>query len=348
MSPPPPHSVGGTRTLTIMSTDLVSSTATTVALSRADFDQFRVRNDQIIPAVIASASGEIFKSLGDGYLASFESSTNAVLAGLRIQDQLRSLISTQHLDDRFTIRIGISSGDVAIDAGDRFGVPVILATRVQSIAPPGSVYMTESVALTMNRNEASQKDLGYISLKGFDEKMRVFEALPKGVHPASEDCAVLCTDIRAFTGDIDDDVPQWQQVLALYDSIVFRRGLEHKGFFRYNVGDAYWITFAAARDALDAAIAMTKDLRPILASSFIFAIHFGPVKSVRGRLYGSTVSRVPPSLLSKNRSAVSRAFYDKLIEEDPIKGSQLVIAERGEVALRGSVRAIEHLAIEIP
>ena len=208
--------------------------------------------------------------------------------------------------------------------------------------------MTESVALTMNRNEASQKDLGYISLKGFDEKMRVFEALPKGDHSGSEDCAVLCTDIRAFTGDIDDDVPQWQQVLALYDSIVFRHGLEHKGFFRYNVGDAYWITFATAWDALNAAIAMAKDLRLILGSSFIFAIHFGSVKSARGRLYGSSVSRIPPSLLSKKRPAFTRAFYDRLIEEDPIKGSQLVIAERGEVAVRDSKRAIEYLAIEIP
>src|SRR5512136_2468099 len=142
-----------TKNLAIMSTDIVGSTGTTAALKRKEYDAFRSKYEQLVKQLIENASGEIFKSLGDGYLASFESSTNAVLAGLNIQSQLKSSITTLLLDQRFATRIGISSGDVNIDQGDRFGVPVVLATRVQSIAEPFETYFTESVFLTMNRNE---------------------------------------------------------------------------------------------------------------------------------------------------------------------------------------------------
>jgi class 3 adenylate cyclase len=307
-----------TKNLAIMSTDIVGSSGTTAALNRGAYEQFRSQYDQIVAPMIQRASGDLFKALGDGYLASFESSTNAVLAGLDIQAQLKSLIETLHLDHRYSTRIGIGSGDVTIEGTDRFGVPVIHAVRVQSIAEPSSTFITESVFLTMNRNEVHCQDLGYISLKGLEDKTRVFRVEPRAQAAAAEQMAVLCTDLAEFTSGVDDGV-NVERALAAYDEVIFKEALLHNGFFRYNLGDMYLITFKTAGDALDAAAAIFRhfwDLRadsPLRPFLHQLGLDFGQVRNVRGRLYGSTLSRVAPALAhaGSTRIYASRRFMEQ-------------------------------------
>ena len=253
-----------TKNLIIMSTDIVKSTGTTAALNRKEYDQFREKYNQLLIPLIERASGQVFKSLGDGYLVSFESSTNAVLTGLHIQEQLKTLISSFHLDERFATRIGLSSGDVNIEGNDRFGLPVILATRLQSIAEPFSTYFSESVFLTMNRNEVSYDDLGYISLKGLQEKIRVFKAHPLAQSSSIDTYAVLCTDIADLTSMLEKyDVKVWEQLLGKYDEIIFKHVLNNHGFFRFNVGDLYLITFKQSTNALAAALAIHQEFQEL-------------------------------------------------------------------------------------
>src|SRR5207248_9964857 len=140
-------------------------------------------------------------------------------------------ITSLHLDERYSTRVGIGSGDVTIEGTDRFGVPVIHATRVQSIAEPSSTFITESVFLTMNRNEVVCEDLGYISLNGLEEKTRVFKVELKGKSAPSEEMAVLCTDIAMFTSSVDSG-GDLEGVLAVYDEVIFQEALRHNGFFR--------------------------------------------------------------------------------------------------------------------
>lgn len=340
-----------TKNLTIMSTDIVGSTGTTAALNRKDYDLFRTKYDQIMVPLIEKASGDIFKSLGDGYLASFESSTNAVLAGLNIQSQLNSMIKTLHLDQRFATRIGISSGDVVIEANDRFGVPVILAGRVQSIAEPLTTYITESVFLTMNRNEISYEDLGYISLKGFEDKTRVFKALPKGEDSLSEGLAVLCTDIRGGTGLAEGGY--LEQTLAAYDEVIFKQALTHNGFFRYNLGDIYLITFKKAVNALEAAVSMAqsfdelKQQQVMVSAAFQFGIDFGYIRNILGRLYGFSISRIAPALAkaSNGEIVVSAAFWQKLQEENPRSTVGIKVDSFGPLRIQGYEKSIEAFAL---
>lgn len=231
-----------TRNLAIMSTDIVGSTGTTAALNREDYDRFRARYDGILRPLVAQTSGEVFKAMGDGYLAAFHSSTDAVLAGLAIQAQLRALIEALHLDQRFATRIGISSGDVTLEPGDYFGLPVILATRVQSIAEVLTTYITESVYLTMNRNEVACAELGYVSLKGLAEKVRVFRVEARAEALPREDYAVLVTDIADFTlmAETSDHHAWAEEVLGRYDSIVFARALAGGLRLRFLCDFTWW------------------------------------------------------------------------------------------------------------
>ena len=311
-----------TKNLAIMCTDIVGSSATEAALNRSDSERFRSQYEEILRPIITRRSGELFKAMGDGYLAAFESSTNAVLAALDIQAQLKSFFSTYQLDHRFATRIGVASGDVTVTESDRFGVPVIHATRVQSIADTSSTFITESVFLTMNRNEVYCEDLGYISLKGLEDKTRVFRVESKGEYSTGEEVAVLCTDLTQFTVSVDNRL-DLDEVLAAYDEIVFREALSHNGFFRYNLGDMYLITFKSAADALDAAAAMLEswnERRDRRLHSFFqqFGLDYGPVRNIRGRLYGSTLSRIAPALAHASTTiAASDRFLRQLSLERP-------------------------------
>jgi class 3 adenylate cyclase len=338
-----------TKNLAIMSTDIVGSSGTTAALDRTDYERFRGQYDRIVAPLIRRMSGELFKALGDGYLASFESSTNAVLAGLDIQAQLKSLIATLHLDQRYSTRIGIGSGDVTIEGTDRFGMPVIQATRVQAIAEPSSTFITESVFLTMNRNEVFCEDLGYISLKGLEDRTRVFRVEPKGQSSPAEQVAVFCTDLAEFTSSVDDGA-NVEHALAAYDEVIFKQALLHNGFFRYNVGDMYLITFKTAGDALRAAAAIFRhfwdlqDDRPLRPYLPQLGLDFGQVRNIRGRLYGSTLSRVAPALahVSSTRIFASRRFLDQLQREDPSAAAPTPLWEMRELHVNGVHGPIEY------
>ena len=336
-----------TKNLAIMSTDIVGSSGTTAAFNRTDYEQFRNQYDRIVVPLIERTSGEIFKVLGDGYLASFESSTNAVLAGLDIQAQLKSLTESLLLDRRHSTRIGIGSGDVTIKGSDRFGVPVIQATRVQSIAEPSSTFITESVFLTMNRNEVSCEDLGYISLKGLEDKTRIFKVQAKGQGDPADRMAVLCTDIGSFTDSVDsgDDL---EELLAIYDEVIFAQALRRNGFLRYNLGDMYLITFRCASDALDAARSMLRRLQQARHEPFQLGLDFGSVRTIRGRLYGSSLSSVAPSLAHEGAGLirVSRRFMDEWQRENPSRPPPRPLWDNEEIVVRGTWEKMQYVMFD--
>lgn len=336
-----------TKNLAIMSTDIVGSSGTTAALNRTDYEQFRGQYDRILTPLIQRASGEMFKALGDGYLASFESSTNAVLAGLDIQAQLKSLIATLHLDQRYSTRIGIGSGDVTIEGTDRFGVPVIHATRVQSIAEPSSTFITESVFLTMNRNEVSCEDLGYISLKGLEDKTRIFRVEPKERLGPAEGMAVLCTDIGSFTRSVERDDSDLVALLATYDEVIFAQSLRRNGFVRYNLGDMYLITFKSAGDALKAATSILWQLQQSRHEPFQLGLDFGPVRNIRGRLYGYSLSSIAPDLAHDGVFIrTSRRFLDEWHRENPAGTLPRVIEDNQHVILRSTFERVDYVVLD--
>ena len=344
---------GQTRNFTIMSTDIVGSTGTTRTLARADYDAFRRRYDQIVKPLAAAGSGTIVKGLGDGYLVTYESATEAVLAAIAIQDQLRSMIATLQLTERCATRIGLSAGDVTVEDGDVFGMPVILATRVQSIAEHLTAYLTESVYLAMNRSEVACHDLGYISLKGLDEKVRVFRAERRLASPGAEDYAVLATDIGGFTSLVDRSDDVWATVLEVYDAVIFRHALAHRGFFRYNVGDSFRITFQRASDALDAARAIATELDRMVredglpALPFKLGLDFGALRMLAGRLIGSPISRTAPALADAGAGAIhaSEAFVEQLAREDAAAAARLGAERMPPLPMRGVAEPLLYFRI---
>jgi class 3 adenylate cyclase len=133
---------------------------------------------------IRECRGDIDKFMGDAVLAVFNNATDAVQAGIRIQ-KIMGRINEDRLRERkqpLPVRIGINSGKVIrgeVGSLTRKEVMVIgdsvnTAARVQTMAKPGSILVTES-AYSRLKNPGDFRDIGELQLKGKNEGVRVFE-----------------------------------------------------------------------------------------------------------------------------------------------------------------------------
>jgi class 3 adenylate cyclase len=128
----------------------------------------RVLAEVVTPGV-AQWNGVLFKMLGDGALVEFQSAVDAVEWAVAFQATMRD--APQAL--RF--RVGIAVGDIVIANNDRFGEGVALAVRVQEMAEPGSIALSDYThQFVRGKTEAQFIDAGLHALKNIAEPMRVW------------------------------------------------------------------------------------------------------------------------------------------------------------------------------
>ena len=160
-----------------MFVDMVGFTNVTSVASRSHLARLLDVFVNIVTSSTGSLNGTIVKSLGDGYVISFESSTNAVLCGAMIQEALANHNVSSKINDRLMVRIAVNSGEVSVKNGDVYGETVNIASRVESAAEPGEVYFTESVYLAMNKNEVPSEIVNARLLKGIPGEVKVYKAI---------------------------------------------------------------------------------------------------------------------------------------------------------------------------
>lgn len=168
------------RTLSVMFSDVKDYTARTAQESRIGVLDLVRRHRDLVQPIIKQRGGRIVKSLGDGLLITFESATDAVLAGLQIQAAAAAHNQSAFADrDKIELRIAVSTGEVVTEGsdGDVLGEAVNLASRAQQQAAPGEVLFTEAACATINRREVQFEDVGTFELKGIAHPVHLYRAL---------------------------------------------------------------------------------------------------------------------------------------------------------------------------
>jgi adenylate cyclase len=151
----------------IMFTDIVGYTAMMGADEKLAINMLNI-NRQIQRPVIESFGGRWIKELGDGVMAIFPTVSDAIEASLIIQDKCRK-------EKKFQLRIGVHHGEIIVEEGDIFGDAVNIAARVQAIAPPGGIYITEGVRqVIQNNNDFKSTFSEEANLKNVREPVRLF------------------------------------------------------------------------------------------------------------------------------------------------------------------------------
>ena len=130
-----------------------------------------VRSDIIEPKIVEH-NGRIFKLMGDGILAEFQSIVDAVRTAVEIQlalaDRNAALTSAVRLD----FRIGVNLGDVVVDGNDLQGDGVNVAARLEGIAEPGGICISAAAHEQLrDRTEFVFEDLGERKVKNIDRPL---------------------------------------------------------------------------------------------------------------------------------------------------------------------------------
>jgi len=100
---------------------------------------------ELIEAFIQRHHGRVVSWSGDAVLADFNSVVESVQCAVEIQRELKAQNETVDLPQKMAFRIGVNLGDVMIDDHDIFGEGVIIAARLQGLAPPGGILISGSV-----------------------------------------------------------------------------------------------------------------------------------------------------------------------------------------------------------
>jgi len=132
----------------------------------------------IVNPAIGEHGGRIVKNTGDGLLAEFPSAVEAVRAAIQFQTRIKELTIGDAEDDRIAFRVGVNVGDVIAEPHDIFGDDVNIAARLESIAEPGGVCISQAV-LNHARDKISfdVKDAGEQTLKNIARPVHVYRII---------------------------------------------------------------------------------------------------------------------------------------------------------------------------
>ena len=169
-------------TVTLLFTDLVNSTTHLQQAGDEAGAHFFQAHHKLLTDSIAAAGGRELQWLGDGVLAVFTSSADAIRCAVSIQQTARRPIAGV----RFEIRIGIHLGEVMLRDGGYFGTPVVTARRLCDRASSGQILCSRLVAeLLSARQTFSFRALGAFELKGLAGPVGVCEVSYERNDPAA-------------------------------------------------------------------------------------------------------------------------------------------------------------------
>ena len=163
-----------TENLAIVFIDIAGFTPRTSAQTREENVRLLQRFDGIVRPLVRAYNGRVIKTIGDAYLLSFRSPTDALLCSAAVHDRIAETDAGVPPSDRFTVRAAVNAGDVRVEGGDVFGEAVNIAARIEGKAAAGEIYFSEAVYLSMTRSEVPCEEVGYAELKGIADKVRLY------------------------------------------------------------------------------------------------------------------------------------------------------------------------------
>ena len=135
----------------------------------------RAHRGEFIDPTIAQHRGRIVKTTGDGILLEFPSAVDAVRCALEVQRGMAKRNSAAQRDQRIDFRIGVNVGDIIIEGDDIFGDGVNIAARLEGIAEPGGIAISDDTYRQVrDKLDVTFDDAGEQALKNIARPVRVY------------------------------------------------------------------------------------------------------------------------------------------------------------------------------
>lgn len=160
----------------ILAADVVGYSQLTGADEDRTLARLRALRSDLIDPTIAVHHGRVVKRTGDGALVEFRSVVDAVRCAIEVQNGMVERNAGVPPERRIDFRIGIHLGDIVEESdGDLMGDGVNIAARLESIAKPGTICLSEDAYRQVKtRLNLAVSDLGATQLKNIADPIRVY------------------------------------------------------------------------------------------------------------------------------------------------------------------------------
>ena len=154
---------------TVLFTDIVDSTAQGAALGDRAWAEVRSRHDQIVRSNLARFRGREIKTMGDGFLATFDGPARGVRCAEEIVAQAQPL--------GLEIRAGLHTGEVRFESDDVVGLGVAIGARVCAQADANEVLVSQTVKDLVAGSGLTFEDAGEHELKGVPDRWHLYRVV---------------------------------------------------------------------------------------------------------------------------------------------------------------------------
>jgi len=151
---------------TVVFTGMVASTETATQMGDRRWRALLDAHDSMVRHQLERFRGREVKATGDGFLATFDGPARAIQCGWAIRDAAQQL--------GVEVRVGVHTGEVELRGGDIGGITVHIGQRVSSLAHPGEVLASRTVADLLAGSSITFSDRGEHELKGLPGAWRMF------------------------------------------------------------------------------------------------------------------------------------------------------------------------------
>jgi pimeloyl-ACP methyl ester carboxylesterase len=153
----------------VMFTDIVDSTAHAATLGDHRWRSTREEHDRIVRGHLARFRGREVKTIGDGFLATFDGPARGVVCAREICASMEAL--------GIDVRAGLHTGEIELDRDDVTGIAVAIGARVGALAGPGEVLVSSTVKDLVVGSGLVFEDRGEHTLKGVPDHWRLYAAV---------------------------------------------------------------------------------------------------------------------------------------------------------------------------
>ncbi len=158
---------------TILFTDVEGSTALTQRLGDAKARDLLRQHERMVREALKAHGGSELKTMGDGFMASFSSATKALECSIAMQRAFAA--HNESAEEPILVRVGLNAGEPIAEDEDLFGTAVIEAARIAAAAKGGEILVSDVVRQLAKGKDFAFVDRGDVTLKGFDEPVRLYE-----------------------------------------------------------------------------------------------------------------------------------------------------------------------------
>jgi adenylate cyclase len=199
------------RLTTVLAADVVGYSRLMGEDESGTLAALKKREREVFEPLFAKYGGRIIKLMGDGVLAEFASVVNAVQCAIELQAGMEKSNEEQAPERQMRLRIGINLGDVIVEGADLFGDGVNLAARLEGLAEPGGICISQTVFQHVHRSlPLAYQDIGEQQVKNFAEPVRVYRIpamspVGKAARTSADGPSVVVLPFLNISGDAEQE-----------------------------------------------------------------------------------------------------------------------------------------------